>query len=74
MKYRTDMEYYLKLYPEYEKLYINECFICHMKGCKPDLFERTGEKLSYTAKRITKFFNRLELNEIGICEQCAKFY
>lgn len=74
MNYRREKDYYFYLYPE-DKKYINECLICHTVGYKPDMPEHIGGQFCKTAEKIRQMFKpALKINEVGLCEQCAKYY
>jgi len=71
-KYKDDGEMYLSLYPSLNK-WINECMICHSKGYKPDMPEHISGEYSVAGKHIRKYFRPLAIDDLGVCEQCAKY-
>jgi hypothetical protein len=66
-----DKETYLKQYPETRK-WLNECIICQSVGYKPELPEQIYPGLM--AKHIRNFFRPLPVNELSICDNCAKYW
>lgn len=73
MKYQKDIALYLKSYPDLRK-WINECVVCHIRGYKPEMPEHIGSKDSIAADNIRKYFKPLEVNDMGICLQCFKYF
>ncbi|NLA66570.1 MAG: hypothetical protein GX862_11800 [Leucobacter sp.] len=71
MRYKKDAELYLRMYPELEK-WMNECSICHSKGYKSDMPEHISSEGSAAAGNIRRYFRPLEVDENGICLQCAE--
>ncbi len=70
---RNEGELYLQSYPKLRK-WINECQICHSKGYKPDMPKHIANPDAVSGYFIRKYFKPLEVNEMSICNQCAKFY
>ena len=61
---------WLNAFPRIRKKYLNQCVVCQEVGYDPIKFtaaERLGIKLY-----LPKFFHPLEINEIGICTDCAR--
>ena len=71
-KYKNEGELYLEMYPGLLK-WINECIVCHAKGHKPEMPEKVRGELSIASNNLRRYFEPLAVNELGICEQCAKF-
>ena len=67
----SDGEKYLEMYWTRAKRWINQCVICQRKGYKPEmpLESRDGSLL---ISNIRQYFKPLELNDVGLCEQCSK--
>ena len=61
---------WLEGFPSIRKKYLNQCVVCQEVGYDPVKF-RAAEKLGLK-KFIPKYFHPLEINEIGICVDCAK--
>ena len=68
----NDGDLYLQQFPKLRK-WINECQICHSKGYRPDMPEHIANVDSFAGYFIRKYFKPLEVNELSICSQCAKF-
>ena len=67
-------ELYLQSYPKLRK-WINECQICHSKKDISVICLSILQILIPLAGYfIRKYFKPLEVNEMSICTQCAKFY
>ncbi len=71
MNKRNDGKSYL--YPELEK-WINACVVCHVKGYNPAMPEHIGGAFSIAAQNIRQYFKPLAVDELHICEQCAKHF
>ena len=56
-----DGEKWLQSFPRNWK-WINECVACHVKGYKPDM----------PPHHVRGYFKPLSVDELGLCEQCAK--
>ena len=54
-------ESWINSHPQFRK-WINECIACHAKGYKPDM----------PSHQVRGYFNPLQLNESGLCDQCSK--
>jgi len=68
---KNEGQEYIRAFPKFKK-WINECKVCHRQGYKPDMPDKiTVVEGSYEVYFIKKYFEPLELNEDGICEQCA---
>lgn len=64
-------EIYLRQYPETRK-WLNECLICHSIGYKPELPEKIYPGLM--AENIRSLYTPLAVNELCICDDCAKHW
>jgi len=67
----SDKELYRKQYPECNK-WMQQCIICQTEGYKPEMPNQIG--IGYLSQNIRKLYNKLALNEIGLCEACAENY
>jgi hypothetical protein len=65
----TDIEKYLKQY-SYLRHWVNECVACHRKGYKPEMPEPPADYTVFTAAKLRRLLDELELDESGLCEQC----
>ena len=64
-------EEFLKKFPKFKK-WINECNLCHRKGYKSNLpLKITDVDGSLEVFFIKKYFDCLDLDENGLCKQCA---
>lgn len=63
-------EAYLQQYPRLAK-WIHECAACGHRGYRPDLPEQIGRGIA--AQNIRRFFEPLDVDESGRCEQCSAF-
>lgn len=78
MKKREEGINYIKQYPALKK-WINQCSCCGNIGYSPMLPDTLtsrdgkGEFETFAAHNIRKYFQPLEVNEIGICKVCQKF-
>lgn len=74
---RTTGPDYLLQYPKLNK-WMNTCICCGTTGYKPDMPEvlttrwGQGEHETEGAYNIRKYFRPLNVNEIGLCENCAR--
>jgi len=66
-----DRATYHKQYPETGK-WLNECLICHSIGYKPELPKNIFPGM--LAENIRSLFNPLALDELSICDDCAKHW
>jgi len=66
-----DREIYVRQYPEAKK-WLNQCVVCGSVGYKPELPDEVY--LGRLAENIRKMFAPLAVNDISICEQCAKHW
>ncbi len=66
-----DKNTYSKQYPEIKR-WLNQCVICESVGYKPELPEKIypGEM----ANNIRKLFAPLAVNELNMCEECARHW
>ncbi len=73
-KYKDDGAAYLTMYPQLKKRWINECIVCHRQGYKPELPEKMTDDSDQAIMRnnLMQYFEPLVVNEISVCEQCAK--
>jgi len=62
---------YLEQYPRLSR-WINVCVGCGAKGYKPDLPEDIYPHPSFATYNLRELFNPLAVNELGLCEVCAK--
>jgi len=64
-----DRDTYAKSYPNTRK-WLNVCIICQTEGYEPELPEKIhpGE----LAQNIRKYWSELEVNDLGICNQCSQ--
>lgn len=68
---------YLEKYPGLKK-WIHTCICCGSTGYDPNLPEKLtrnwgqGEITTFAAQNIRKYYNPLNVNELGICEACEK--
>ena len=68
MNRTKDKNLYLKSYPEINK-WLNTCVVCQSTGYKPELPNSIPP--GQLAQNIRKYWNELEVNDIGICVQCS---
>ena len=65
----TDGEKYLRMYPRPTGRWMNQCLSCQRKGYNPNM-----PKVIYPntalASNLRRYFEPLELDESGLCEQC----
>jgi hypothetical protein len=61
---------YLRRFPKLWK-WMNRCAVCGRLGHKPDLPQQIGPEKNPFASVLRRFFTPLDLNEVGVCEQCA---
>jgi hypothetical protein len=66
-----DHEQYLRMYPKETGRWMNQCVTCQRKGYKPDL-PKTIYPDTALASNLRRYFEPLELNELGLCEQCSE--
>ena len=60
---------YLKTCPD-ARAYVQECAACHLVGYSPR--KLAAAEIDYNLERnIEGYFPPTELNELGLCEQCA---
>jgi hypothetical protein len=59
---------YLRTYPQLRK-WVNQCVACQRLGYKPEMPEQITPGVA--AKTIRRFFPEMEVNNVGLCEQCA---
>lgn len=64
-----DKDAYVKQYPHAKK-WLNKCIICQMAGYKPEMPQDIHPGL--LAQNLRKIFSPLYVNELSICEECAK--
>jgi hypothetical protein len=62
-------EEYLQMYPTRTARWLNQCVACQRKGYKPDMPNEIypGGAL---ASNLRRYFEPLELDEAGLCDQC----
>lgn len=73
-KFKDEGKLYLSMYPKAAERWINECPICHMQGYKPDLPEKVLDESDQSIMKwnLMSYFKPLPVNDMGICQQCAK--
>jgi hypothetical protein len=60
---------YLKTCPN-ARAYVHECAACHLLGYSPT--KLAGAEIDRILERnIERYFPPVELNELGLCEQCS---
>lgn len=64
----SDKEEYKKQYPSTQK-WLNVCIVCQTEGYKPELPQKIQPGI--LAENIRKYWYALEVNDIGICCDCA---
>lgn len=67
----SDKDLYRKQYPQCDK-WLQQCIICQAEGYKSEMPQKIG--VGFLAQNIRRFYDELALNEIGLCEICAKLY
>lgn len=67
MKERESAEY-LTSYPELERRWLNQCVACQRKGYKPTMPDEIHP--GFAAQNIRRYFGPLEVDEVGLCEEC----
>lgn len=65
-----DKDAYVEQYPNAKK-WLNECIICQTLGYMPEMPEDIYPGL--LAQNIRKLFSPLFVNELSICQECAKY-
>jgi hypothetical protein len=67
---------YLAMYPDIAKRWINECTMCHYQGYKPEMPDMIGDDSvqANIKKLLMSYFQPMSITEIGLCEQCNRFY
>jgi len=68
---RSESDLYLRQYPELH-LWLNVCGVCGARGYKTDLPDNLYPWPNLAADHLRAYFPPLDLNEIGLCEQCAE--
>jgi hypothetical protein len=66
-----DRETYLNQLPA-TRIWLNECLICHSLGYKPELPDTIYP--GRMAENIRSLFSPLAVNELNLCEDCAKHW
>jgi hypothetical protein len=61
---------YLAHFPKLQKQ-INRCAACGRQGYRPDMPEQIHQHFSFASDILKKHFTVLEVNSVGLCEQCA---
>jgi hypothetical protein len=62
---------YLAHFPKFQR-WINQCAACGHKGYKPEMPEHIGKNTyNVGADRLRQFFQPLQLDADGLCDQCA---
>jgi hypothetical protein len=61
---------WLNAFPGVQKKFLNQCVICQEVGYDPEKIKKK-EGLGFQIN-LKKFFRPLEINDIGICADCAK--
>jgi len=62
---------YLQQYPRLSR-WINVCARCGTKGYKPELPENIYPYFNVAADNLRELFKPLIINELGLCEVCAR--
>jgi len=62
---------YLQQYPRLSR-WINVCIRCGTKGYKPELPENIYTHFNVAADNLRELFKPLAINELGLCEVCAR--
>ncbi len=65
----NDKEEFKEQYPSVKK-WLNVCIICQTEGYKSELPEKIHPGI--LAENIRKYWFKLEVNEIGICNDCER--
>ncbi len=76
MKYsKNEGKEYIKKFPHLKK-WINVCICCGTWGYKPELpdylYNTKIDSTTACAQNIRRYFNPLQINELGICEDCQR--
>jgi len=71
MRKLNEKEQYRQQYPQCEK-WLQQCIICQTVGYKPEMPTQVG--VGRLSQNIRKLYDKLPLNEFGLCEICAEHY
>ena len=63
-------EEYLQMYRKQAERWMNQCVACQRKGHKPDMPDSIYPGV--LASNLRRYFEPLELDEAGLCEQCRE--
>ena len=61
---------WLDAFPQMRKKYFNQCVVCQQIGYDPEK-AKTNMKIGFQGV-TKKYFKPLEINELGICAECAQ--
>jgi len=68
---RSGGDRYLERFPKFQR-WINVCGTCGRKGYKPEMPDHIGKhRHNVGAGTIRQFFEPLELDADGLCDQCC---
>jgi|KBSMisStandDraft_5_1062788.scaffolds.fasta_scaffold208441_3 hypothetical protein len=62
-------EEYLNAFPRLRK-FLNQCVVCQETGYDPERIKKKEGK--YFQARVREYFHPLEVNESGVCLECAR--
>jgi hypothetical protein len=62
-------EEYLNAFPRLRK-FLNQCVVCQETGYDPERIKKKEGK--YFQARIREYFHPLEVNDRGVCSECAR--
>ena len=68
---KRDYSIYIEKWNKSAKKYINTCAICGSKGYSP-VIEYDDFKDEVIYKELTKTLKKMDLDELGRCEDCAR--
>ena len=69
MSGRNSPEKFFEQYPSMRR-WVNECVTCHRKGYRPETPLPEEETMYPTPWHLRRYFDELDLDESGVCEQC----
>jgi hypothetical protein len=64
-----DKEEYLNSFPGLRR-FLNRCVVCQETGYDPEKMKKKQGK--YFQARIREYFHPLQVNESGVCSDCAR--
>ena len=68
---KFDGDAYLQHYPDLLR-WLNICKGCGARGYKPELPNNIYPHFNVAADNLRKYFQPLQVNEMGHCQQCTK--